>query len=273
MHRNRVIVAAIFLPLFVLLIKFLPAWVFILLVLGGILAAQTEFYRMCFSNGNRRLILTGLFGSTVIWGGFVFGNPGVNLGLLTAAVLCFLIICLWAFKDLSRVLPEGALGLLGVMYVGWLLSHLVLLREFPGGENIILFLFLVNWTGDSGAYYVGKGLGRNKLAPRISPNKTIEGAFGGVAASLAAAWLGQSLLLPFLSLNDVVILGLAMGVLGILGDLTESVFKRSAGVKDSGGLIPAHGGILDKLDGLIFNAPVLYYYFSWFLGLGKDYWV
>lgn len=270
MHRNRVIVAAIFLPVFFLLIKFFPSWVFILIVLAGILAAQSEFYRMCFSPGRGRLVIAGLLGSTVIWFSFVIGNPGPNTGFLTVVVLFLLMIGLWSSGDLSRALPEGAMGLLGVMYVGWLLAHLVLLRGFPGGENIILFLFMVNWAGDSGAYYAGKSLGRKKLAPRVSPNKTVEGAVGGVAVSLGAAWLGKVWLLPFLSFKEAMILGLMIGILGILGDLTESLFKRSAGVKDSGGLVPAHGGVLDKLDGLIFTAPVLYYYLLWVFDMGRE---
>ncbi len=268
MHRNRVITAFIFLPLFVLLIKFLPAWVFISLVLAGVLIGQTEFYRMCLPTGRGGLMGIGLAAGALVWAGMVFGNSGTTLGVMAVSFLLFWVVYLRVYKDIQSALPEGAMGLLGIFYVAWLLSHLVLIRQLSMGENLIILLFLITWAGDAGAYYFGKGLGKHPLAPKISPNKTIEGAVGGLLVSFAAAWFGTVYLFPSLSGLDVLVIGAIGGILGPLGDLTESLFKRSAGVKDSGALVPAHGGLLDKVDSLLFTAPALYYYLVWVKGLG-----
>ena len=153
--------------------------------------------------------------------------------------------------------------MLGVFYVGWLLGHVILLRNFNDGANLIFYVFLVTWSCDAGAYYVGKQWGKRALASRVSPNKTVEGAIGGLAVGLAASLVAHWWFLPEISIRDSVVLGFLLPVLGQIGDLIESVLKRSAGVKDSGRLLPAHGGILDKVDSLIFTAPTFYYYLVW----------
>jgi phosphatidate cytidylyltransferase len=117
-------------------------------------------------------------------------------------------------------------------------------------------------VADSAAFFVGNAAGRRKLAPAISPGKTMEGAAGGLAGGIAAAVVVRSLGLPFVPLRHALLLGLAVAALGIAGDLVESLLKRWAGVKDSGVLFPGHGGMLDRLDSILFGAPVLYYYFA-----------
>jgi phosphatidate cytidylyltransferase len=135
-----------------------------------------------------------------------------------------------------------------------------LTRALEGGEFLIFFLVLVTWAGDAGAYYTGRSLGRRQLAPVISPNKTVEGLLGGLILAVAAALVARAWFLPSFSVADCVAIGLLLTMAGALGDLTESVLKRSAGVKDSGTVIPAHGGMLDRLDSLLFAAPAFYYY-------------
>ena len=125
---------------------------------------------------------------------------------------------------------------------------------------MIFFLILVTWGGDTGAFVVGKTLGRRKLAPLISPNKTVEGLFGGLLFGTALALLARAWFLPTFTIGDCLALGVVLAGLGAVGDLVESSFKRSAGVKDSGTLIPGHGGILDRVDSLLFAAPTFYYY-------------
>jgi phosphatidate cytidylyltransferase len=153
-----------------------------------------------------------------------------------------------------------------VFYVGWLLSYVFLLRLLIDGPNYVLYIFGVVWLGDAAALVFGTLFGRHKLAPTLSPGKTIEGAVGGFFGSLCGATLGGRWLLGPFTLTQCLAVGCLLAVLGQLGDLSESLLKRSAGVKDSGVLIPGHGGILDKVDGILFGAPALYYYVLYVIG-------
>jgi phosphatidate cytidylyltransferase len=150
-------------------------------------------------------------------------------------------------------------SIFGVLFIGWNLSHLILLRLLPAGPSYILFLCAVVWVGDSAAMYVGKSLGRYKMAPAISPGKTWEGAVGGAVGGVLAAVWSAGFWLPHLGLWQCVMLGLCISLAAQMSDLGESMLKRYAGVKDSGGLIPGHGGILDRIDSLLFAAPTLVY--------------
>ena len=153
---------------------------------------------------------------------------------------------------------------LGAVYIGWAFGyHLILLRDLSGvGRGLIFFLVVTIWLGDTAAYLFGKRFGRHKLRPTISPGKTIEGTIAGlVFGTLGGLGVWSFFLQDILSLPHALILGVLLGIVGQLSDLSESVIKRSADVKDSGQLIPGHGGLLDRCDSLIFSAPVLYYYF------------
>jgi len=269
MHLKRVISAVIFLPLFYLWIQYLPPVAFFVLVLIGVFLGQWEFYRLHYPVGKQGLLLFGL-----LWGGVIlwhFYRPGYFLDreVLTVAIGAVLLFQLAFQKNLAASVTDASVALLGALYVAWFLGHLILIRNLEQGIALIFFLFFVTWAGDTGAYYVGKSLGRRPLAPRISPNKTVEGAIGGWAASVLAAGLAQWWFLPVLSMTDCVLLGAVLGLVGQLGDLTESMFKRGSGIKDSGHFLPGHGGILDKLDSLIFTTPVFYYYLIWIKQYGR----
>jgi phosphatidate cytidylyltransferase len=156
-----------------------------------------------------------------------------------------------------------AVTLLAVCYVNWLLGHTILLRALPDGLYWILLLVWITWLGETAAYAVGSLIGRHKLAPGISPGKTVEGAVAQLAASLCAALTAGAWLFPGLPLRDAFVIGIMLGVVGQIGDLVESALKRSVGTKDTGQVIPGHGGILDRIDGLLFNAPALFYYVTY----------
>lgn len=168
-------------------------------------------------------------------------------------------------SDLAEALPGSAVCVLGILYIGLLSGALMRLRiDFdPNGSKLIFFLLLVVWAGDSLAYYTGRKFGRTKLLPRVSPKKTVEGLLGGVAGSLIAAAIIHFTFFDEFPLVHALIAAALLSLAGVVGDLAESAWKRSAAIKDSGTIIPGHGGVLDRLDSILFTAPVLYAY--WFL--------
>lgn len=164
----------------------------------------------------------------------------------------------------SRVLGNAAGTALGTVYVGLFGAHWVLLRQLPEGLGLTFLVLASTWSADTAAYFVGRWLGRRKLAPELSPNKTVEGAVGGVLGGLAgAAAAGAYFGLP---VSWVVVGGLVCALSGQLGDLWESALKREARAKDSGRLLPGHGGVLDRFDGLLFSGVVSYYVFAAWTG-------
>ena len=150
---------------------------------------------------------------------------------------------------------------LGFMYIPLMMSHFILIRRLDQGVLWIFFLLVLAFSGDVTAYYVGKNFGKKKLLPLVSPNKTVEGTVGLFVGSTAGCVLFQQIFFPALPLKHAAAMGFFGSVLGQLGDLCESAMKRASGVKDSGVILPGHGGILDRLDCLIFIAPFVYYYY------------
>ena len=203
--------------------------------------------------------------------GILFCLPAVDLiGFkvpieLALALTLFLPFSYQIFRDQVNVaFLSVASTLLGAVYIGWAFGyHLILLRDISEvGSRLICFLLVVIWLGDTAAYLFGKRFGKHKLSPKISPGKTIEGTIAGlVFGALGGLGVWSFFLKDTLSFPHVLILGVLLGIVGQLGDLSESIIKRSADAKDSGQLIPGHGGLLDRCDSLIFSAPVLYYYF------------
>ncbi len=184
--------------------------------------------------------------------------------LWPAAAVLLLLPTLWRPAAERDAVVGGAAGAaLGAVYVGVPTGTIAALRLLPpAGEGawwVVLLLACV-MSADTFAYFVGSAVGRHKLAPAISPGKTVEGTVGGLLGGMLGALVVRALGLPALSLSRVLLLGLAVAALGTAGDLVESLLKRWAGVKDSGTLFPGHGGVLDRLDSLLFGAPVLYYY-------------
>ncbi len=260
---RRLYAALIFIPLFYVLVRYFPPIFFFGLVVGAALLAQFEFYRLHFRDDRVPVLAAlGLGTGAVLlaslqWPGTLPERPVFLLALIAA-----LTSRLVATSELKRSLVDSSVMVFGVLYVSLTLGHLLLTRTLPGGEYLIFFLVLVTWAGDTGAYYAGVTLGRHKLAPIVSPNKTIEGLLGGLVLAVVVAFIAQRWFLPTFTILDCVATGLLLTGVGVLGDLSESAMKRSAGVKDSGAVIPAHGGMLDRLDSLLFTAPTFYYYMT-----------
>jgi phosphatidate cytidylyltransferase len=182
-------------------------------------------------------------------------------GIVAALTLLALLAAshfLFRFRDISRAAAETGLATFGLLYLPLLLGYLVLLRGEPCGLKLVFLMLFIVMSGDSAAYYLGCRFGRRKLYPAVSPNKSVEGAVGGLVGSMVGTAIAKLLFFPELGWLYGLLAALVVGAAGQAGDLFESLLKRSCGVKDSGALIPGHGGVLDRLDSILFAAPVLY---------------
>ncbi|HUP61218.1 MAG TPA: phosphatidate cytidylyltransferase [Thermoanaerobaculia bacterium] len=198
----------------------------------------------------------------VIMAAFILQELSVEIGMFTA-LLIIPASYVFSRKPLEDSLPSSAIAVLATTYVGMLGGSLIRLRnDFPVGSKLVYFLLLVVWLGDSGAYYVGRKFGRHKMSPRISPKKTVEGLVGGIITSIVTAVVIHFTFFQEFPLHHAIIAGVILSFAGVVGDLAESMWKRSAEVKDSGTLIPGHGGFLDRFDSILFTAPILYCYWT-----------
>ena len=232
---------------------------FFLLVSVAILVGLHEFYAMAAAAGLGPLTLLGTAGGLIL-GGLQFygvGAPWVT-STLAGWIMLLLIGLLFQSKGPKDAVLRAGITLLGMFYVAGLLSFPALLRAMESGKVYIFYLVLVTWAGDVGAFYVGRSLGRQPLSPAISAGKTVEGSLGGLLCSVLASCLAKFWFWERLGIVQSLSLGLGLGVMGQVGDLCESMLKRSFGVKDTGTLIPGHGGLLDRVDSLLFTGPVFY---------------
>jgi len=264
---RRLLSTLVLLPLFVWMVIDGPMWLFgAAMVLVGALG-QWEFTGMFERAGVRTLRVVGLVGGTVLTASFAL--PISERVTLTAVLFAIFGIGLLRVDVAGRAAWEPvAVTLFGVCYVNWLLGYTFWLRDLEHGVEWILLLVSVTWLGETAAYVVGSTLGRHKLAPSISPRKTIEGAAAQLVMSALAALGARAWFFPALSLHGALFVGLLLGVVGQAGDLIESAIKRSVGTKDTGRLIPGHGGMLDRVDSLLVNTPVLFYYATYARSLG-----
>jgi len=257
---KRVLSTLILLPAFVWVVAFAPVWVFTLVIVLVASLGQWEFTRMFAHAGVRPFSGLALVGGAAVTASF--GLPEAVPVALSLVVLGVLTVGLARGSQPASWEP-AAITLLGICYVNWLLGYALWLRGLPGGVGWVLLLVWVTWIGETAAYLVGSTLGRHQLAPVVSPKKTMEGSLAQLLVSAPAALVAGAWLFPERSAWDAVVVGLLLGVVGQLGDLVESLLKRSVGTKDTGHIIPGHGGMLDRLDGLLFNAPVLFYYVTY----------
>ena len=266
----RVISAIIFLPILLLIIWrgspiYFSGLIFIAAILG-----LFEYKNIAEQVGLKASSAPVFIAALAILSSFYFHRPDLIVAALAALVIVELTAQLFTVKDLTKALAGAAGAVFGVAYVAILGGYLIWLRQVDDqgiqlSAKLISLFFLIVFAGDTGAYYTGRTLGKNKLAPRISPGKTVEGSLGGLVANILAVVIAHFTFFPELNLVTAIPLALIMGSLGIIGDLCESMMKRGSNVKDAANIIPGHGGILDRLDSILFNAPVLYYYYALFL--------
>jgi phosphatidate cytidylyltransferase len=263
MHLKRWITGLIALPFLIFLVYKGGVFFTILISVAG-LVALWEYYRIVFNTEARpisRIILFWGYGIScaLIWSVFLVG-PDLTLSVIGLNLLVVALISLFQFKTDHTVLEVIIRQLQGLIYIPVLLSFLILIREGSSGMIWIFLLLAVIFAGDTSAYYVGSYLGRHKLSPAVSPGKTIEGSIGGLAANLVVGAIGKFFFLSGMPWGLSLLFFLTVGIAGQVGDLFESELKRSSGIKDSGAILPGHGGILDRIDALLFASPVAYIY-------------
>lgn len=273
--KTRILTAAIALPILIAAI-ILPLWwreaVWIFVGIAGfaLAAGLFEFYSLTKKLELKADAGIGYLGAAVLFTAFALDAPAKAPDLVLMAVVLFLIVLLitqtFRFtKDFSKMLTGVGVTALGVMYVAFLGGFLVATRvgfeNTPGlSTHLLAYFFLVIFASDIGAYFSGRFLGKHKLAPAISPGKTVEGLVGGLLAAAAAAAAATFWFFPTLPYQFSIPLAIVLAAVGVLGDLTESAMKRGSGSKDAASILPGHGGFLDRLDSLLFGAPILYFF-------------
>lgn len=273
--KTRLLTAAIALPIIIASIV-LPAyfpetvWLFVAIAGFALAAGLFEFYSLTKKLELKADAAIGYLGAAALFIGFVFDAPAKAPDLLiltiVAAVIAVLITQMFRFrKDFTKMLTGIGVTLFGVFYVAFLGGFLVATRvgfDTPANlsTHLLAFFFLVIFGSDAGAYFAGRALGKHKLAPAISPGKTVEGLIGGIVAAAGFAALSTWWFFPELPYKWSIPLAVVLAVVGVLGDLCESAMKRGSNTKDAASILPGHGGLLDRLDSLLFGAPILYYF-------------
>ena len=251
---KRVITALILAPLFIALIWYGSFRIFASFIVMVSAICFFEYAQMAAVKGIEVFRLQGLILVLILPLSFI-GSLEPVFAVTSLAVISIFVS---ALADPEKGVERLAYTMLGVFYIGICLAAPILIRDLADGHKLILLACCGVWGADIGAYYVGRAIGKNKLAPKISPGKTIEGAIGGVALSIASCFLFAQFFFQEADTATVIASGLIGGVVGPAGDLSESMLKRFFGVKDSGTILPGHGGLLDRIDALMFAMPVFY---------------
>ena len=276
---QRFLVALVAVPILLVILYYHrpePTW---LLIFAASLIAMHELFAMLLPAADRRaaLVLGGVAVAAFYWldpaalatygasapRALLAGAAAGQAVPLVLAVVAPGLYFLFRFRDIPSVAGRYAATVTGIVYAGYLTTYLAKLKLIDphhGGDTVLVVL-IVAWVADTGAYFAGRFLGKAKLYPAVSPKKTWAGAWGGLAGSIVGAAALKLISAHWLSWADVVLIAIPGGILGQLGDLAESLIKRSVGVKDSGALLPGHGGLLDRVDAVLFIAPYAYAYF------------
>lgn len=277
--KSRILTALVLIPPVIYVIGWGPKWLFFLVLLAVVERSLCEYFAISRQAGFKPFSVLGYAAAGVVCGAQFAELRSSAPWVMILLVLIVFVTLSWALVgagDVKDYLGAASSTLLGVVYVGFTLPWLVPLRfsqelgvvpeyhsgkivdsRFATGRELLLFLFVVIWAGDVLAFFVGKAVGRRALFPRVSPNKTVEGAVAGFLGSLLVGWLFARRWWTADAKMVVLVAGL-VAIAGQVGDLAESALKRGANVKDSGALLPGHGGMLDRIDSLLFGAPALW---------------
>lgn len=273
---KRILTAVILAPLVLALVFLGPKWLITIFVAAVAMLAAWEFLALTEHRGAKPpriavlVAIAGLFAGNYLLAAGNYQVPEQTASLFGLLCIGLLVYCTLALPA-ERALADATASVFALFYLGLTLIAVPLLREATNGPSLLAFLFLVVWAGDTAAMYTGRAIGKHKLAPALSPNKTWEGSIGSVLGSVAVAGILLGLSSYLASWNSVklnysdeiwwywLVLAVVVNVAAQVGDLAESALKRSAGVKDSGTLLPGHGGVLDRIDALLLAAPVLWY--------------
>ena len=263
MHLKRWITALSILPLlfWVILKGGMAFSIFI-----GIVAVISlwEYYRIVFNNSRKSIFgpitIIGLCAAPLMIYAAHSKQFYLISWIITSNLLLVGFLSIFLFKNNPSVLEDVTKQVLGIVYVPLLLTNIILIRDGMDGAIWIFFLLFLVFFGDIGAFYAGSYLGKHKLCPSVSPRKTLEGALGGLAATITIGLIFRFFLLPDLSLGYSILLFVCIGIIGPSGDLFESILKRVGEIKDSGFILPGHGGLLDRIDAVLFALPVAYFF-------------
>ncbi len=263
---SRIFSGLVFIPLFVGLVLYLPPIAYFAFIQIGVLLCCIEFFKMADSGGCSTEAFLGtavamMLSFSMGQSSYGFDFPILNpVLLITLSLFAIPLSYILRKKPIKNALLSISATFAGILLIGYLLGYQLLLRNIgKDGTTLIILLYLIIWTGDAAALYTGRLLGKHSFSPVISPKKTWEGSIGGFTASLAVAFVSAFWFIDFFTVTEAIVIAAIMNIVGQMGDLVESLFKRSSEIKDSSTLIPGHGGFLDRADSLLFAAPVLYY--------------
>ena len=267
---KRILTAVVALPILLYTVWSQIPYFFVALTAIAIILALSEFYSLAAKAGSKPQTALGYAAALVIVASFVFEEPALTVAAVAGLSIWSLATATLRPDDMKTSLVSVSATVFGVIYVALLAGCLVGVRMITDtapstpvphlASKLLTTFFAIVMMTDTGAYYTGRSIGRHKLAPRVSPGKTIEGAIGGFVMAIVVGFLCKLAFFPEIPAAHALALGATLGAIGQVGDLAESMLKRGSNVKDSSNLLPGHGGMLDRVDSLLFCAPVLYYY-------------
>lgn len=262
----RLITAAVVAPLLLVVLFLAPPWAWYLIVFAACGVGAQELFGMTHP-GDKVAQSAGVLVTLMVSLGLYYrsSDPRVLITILLLVPIVGVLVPLWRLGDIKSAGLRMMAGVAGPLYVGALLTTIGLMRRDAGsdGPAYVLFTLMIAWLGDTGGYFFGRFLGKTKLYEAVSPKKTRAGFVGSLIGSMVGAMLAHFWYLPSIPLPSALLLALLAGALGQFGDLVESLLKRSTGIKDSGWIIPGHGGILDRIDALLVASSIVYLYTLW----------
>ena len=258
-EKKKIWAGTVIVPPLIFLVVWGPSYTLSLMVLAATYLGLREFYNLTLPGLKKVERFFGIGLGLILTALLSYGNLKMVPLFLVLMLLILSVLFMGTSENHASTMTHIGISFFGILYIAFLLSHVSLIRNLPDGKQWALFLMATVWAGDISALSGGSLFGRHKLYPKISPKKTYEGLIGGILGSIVVALVFGLFFLSEVESGVLVLLAMGIGIFGQLGDFSESMIKRSAQVKDSGDLIPGHGGMLDRLDSFLFSSPFLYY--------------